>query len=152
MIRRVFPSLGFREISSSGGFDRVHMESSSSTSKKLYLHFHVAMATKLGRVVNYHEGLSPTKLRHPFITWSNDYISTTAVPMATKFGIMVTHLEGLLPIKSHDTPIKSHDPLRTFSCKMTWQTKTIISSLPQCVCPSNLAGKWLTLNSVCCKA
>ena len=55
------------------------------------------MATKLGRVVTYHE-LSPIKSHNPLITWS--CISTTTVPIVTKLIRMVTYFEGLLPIKS----------------------------------------------------
>ena len=35
--------------------------------------------------------------------------------------------------------------MSTWSCKITWQTKTIISSLPQCLWLPNLARWWLTL-------
>ena len=38
--------------------------------------------------------------------------STTRVSMATNLGRMVTYLDGILPIKSHD-------PLITWSCKIT---------------------------------
>ena len=48
--------------------------------------------------------------------------------MATKFSKMVIYLDWLLPIESHG-------PLIMWSCKITWQTKTIISSLPQCLWP-----------------
>ena len=59
--------------------------------------------------------------------------------MATKHGRMVAHLDVLLPIKSHD-------PLITRSCDITWQAKTIkISSLSQCLWPQNVVGWWLIL-------
>ena len=32
-----------------------------------------------------------------------------------------------------------------WSCKITWQTKIIISSLPQCLWPPNLASWWLAM-------
>ena len=41
--------------------------------------------------------------------------------------------------------IKSHDPLITWFYEITWQTKTIISPLPQNLWPPNLTGWWLTL-------
>ena len=63
-------------------------------------------------------------------------------PMATKFGRMVTYLDGLLPIKSHDSLIM-------WSCKITWHTKIIISPLPQCSCPPKLAGWKSTLIGSC---
>ena len=53
--------------------------------------------------------------------------------MTTKLGRMVTYLEGLLTIKSFSALI-------TWSCKVMWQTKTIISPLPKCLGPPNLAG------------
>ena len=56
------------------------------------------------------------------------------MPMATKLGWIIIYLDGLLPIKSHD-------PLITWSCKITWQAKIIISSLPQYLWPQNLAER-----------
>ena len=61
------------------------------------------------------------------------HISTTAVPMATRLGRMVTFLDVLLPIKSHDSLIM-------WPCEITWQTKTTISPLSECLWPPNLAG------------
>ena len=60
-------------------------------------------------------------------------ISTIRVPMTTKRGRTVTYLDGLLPIKSYH-------PLIKWPCETTWQAKTIISPLPQCQWPPNLAG------------
>ena len=51
------------------------------------------MATKIGMVVTYHEGL-PARLSH--------YISTVTVSMATKLDRIATYLDGSLPIKSRD--------------------------------------------------
>ena len=48
--------------------------------------------------------------------------------MATK----VTYLDGPVPIKSHDSLI-------TWSSEITWQSKTTISSLSECVWSPNLA-------------
>ena len=47
------------------------------------------MATKLGRMVTYYDGLLPIK-SHDHMTNSNNYIYTTTVPMATKLGRIVT--------------------------------------------------------------
>ena len=47
-------------------------------------------------------------------------VSNTIVPMVTKLGRIVTNLEWL-------PPIKLFEPLMTWSCKIMWQTKTIIS-------------------------
>ena len=43
---------------------------------------------------------------------------------------------------------KSHDPLITWSCKITWQTKIVIFLLPQRLWLPNLVGRWLTLRGV----
>ena len=64
-----------------------------------------------------------------------NHISTYTVPMTTKLGKMITYLQGLLPIKSHEALI-------VWSCKITWQTKTTISPLPQNLMPTNFAGWW----------
>ena len=54
-------------------------------------------------------------------------------PMTTNFCRMVNYLYGLLPMKSHGSLI-------TWSCKIIWQTKIIISPLPQCLWPPTSAG------------
>ena len=58
--------------------------------------------------------------------------------MATKLGRIETYLEGLLTMKLYNA-------LMMWSCKVTWQTNTIISLLPDCLRPPNLAGWQLTL-------
>ena len=68
------------------------------------------------------------------------WLSTTTMPMATKLGRVVTYHE-VLP------PIKSCNPLTAWSCKITWQTKTITFPLPQCLWRLNLAGWWLFMKS-----
>ena len=86
------------------------------------------------------------------VTWSFDhvvlqnhmtikrhYISTIIVLMATKTETMINYLEELLSIKSHD-------PLITWYIGITWKTKIIISSLPHCIWPSNLASWWLPIS------
>ena len=75
---------------------------------------------------------------HIKITWqtkNKHYISTTRVPMTTKLARMVTNPEELLPMLL--------DPLVTWSWKVMWQTKTIISILTQCLQPPILGGVWL---------
>ena len=62
------------------------------------------VATKLGRVVTYHEGLPSIKSRG---IWQDQvtkkhYNSTTRVVMPTKLCSVVTCLDESLPIKSHD--------------------------------------------------
>ena len=58
------------------------------------------------------------------------HISTTAMPMATKRGRVATDHEGL-------PPMKSHYPLITWFCEITWQTETLISLLSLCLWPPN---------------
>ena len=67
------------------------------------------------------------------------------VPIATKLCRMVTYRDGPLPLKSIDHLI-------TWSCKVTWQTKIIISLLQQRFWPPNLAGWKLTLMASCLKS
>ena len=76
-------------------------------------------------------------LRH-HVTRQNHCISTTTVPMAMKLSRMVTYLEGLLTSKSYNTLIK-------WSCNVTWQTKSIISLLSECLWPPKLTGWYLIL-------
>ena len=103
----------------------------------------VPMATKLGRMLAYLDGLLPIKSHDPLIKWSCEIpwqtkailslstttiskASTTAKPMSTKLDRMVTYLEWLLHIKSHGFLI-------TWSCKITWQPKIVIYTLTQCL-------------------
>ena len=55
------------------------------------------------------------------------------MPMTTKLGWVVTYYQGLPPMKPHNTLI-------AWSCKIMRQTKTIISPLPYWLWPPNLAG------------
>ena len=68
------------------------------------------------------------------------WLSTTTMSMATKLGRVETYHE-VLP------PIKSCNPSTAWSCKITWQTKTITSPLPQCLWRLNLAGWWRFMKS-----
>ena len=58
---------------------------------------------------------------------------TTTVPIATK-------LDKLLACRDLPLPIMLLRRLITWSCKITQQTKTIISSLPQYLWPQNQVG------------
>ena len=58
--------------------------------------------------------------------------------MATQLGRMVIQLDSFLPIKSYG-------PIITWSCKIMWQNKTIISPLPRCLWPPILPGWRLAL-------
>ena len=61
--------------------------------------------------------------------------------MVTKLDRMVTYHEGLLHINSNDALI-------TWSCKITWQTKTIISPQRRCLWPPALEGWLLNLDGL----
>ena len=50
------------------------------------------------------------------------HIATTWMLLVTKLDRIVTYLGGLLPIKSYGSLI-------IWSCKFTWQTKTVVSLL-----------------------
>ena len=62
------------------------------------------------------------------------------MPMATKYGKIMSYLECFLPIKAHDHII-------TWSCKIMWQNKIIIYPLTQCLWLSILAGEEYTMSS-----
>ena len=78
--------------------------------------------------------LAPQLLEKSYLHYHNSY--------STKLGgnqtWMVTHHQGL-------PPIESIDPFITWSCYITWRTKTIMAQLPQWLWPPNLAGWWLAL-------
>ena len=85
-----------------------HLEYSSSATKvtrHMVLRYHVttkiiisitrvSMATKLGRMITYLDGILSIKSHNS----RSCEISNITVPMTTKLGKMVTHLEGLLTI------------------------------------------------------
>ena len=80
-------------------FDHVVLQG-HGTNKNLYISTTVPMATGLGRVMTYLDGLRPLKSHDPLITWlceimwqTNHCISNTTVPMATKHGRRMAYLE-----------------------------------------------------------
>ena len=103
----------------------------------------MAMYTKPGSVAIYHQRVLFTNTYDSFIRGSceimcqtkNIYLHyhTTIVSMTIKLGRLVTYLDGLLSVKFYNTLVSLQDQ---------WQTKTIISLLPQYLCPPNLAGCW----------
>ena len=100
------------------------------------------MATKLGRVVTYHEGLPSTKLHDPLVTQPCKIIWQTKTfisPLPQYLG--TPNLAGWWKLLL----IKSHYPSFMWSCGIRWKTKTLISSLPQCPWPPNLVVWWLTM-------
>ena len=130
-----FQTMSFRD-NISGRLKQEHLESSSSTTKNISTTT-MSMATKLGRLTM---RLPPIKSQDPLITLSFERTwqaktSLLPFPMArqnktvispllqtTKLGKMLTYLERLPPINLLDF-------LVTWSCKITLQIKTIISSL-----------------------
>ena len=76
------------------------------------------------------------------VTKQNHYIPTTTLPMVTKLDRVVHYLEALLSKIWRDSWI-------TWSSKITWQTKIIISSIPQGLGSPALAGWWLALRDFC---
>ena len=94
----------------------------------------VPMAIKICTMVTYLVELLPIKSHDPQMTW---YIKTNTcsiyLPIATKLGRMVIYLYRLLPIKSYE-------PLITWSCKIMWNTKTIIFEPVEYLWSPNLAG------------
>ena len=89
--------------------------------------------------------------------------------MATKLDKMVICIDRLLPIKSYDSLntwyckitwiIKISNltwwapahkltwPFRLWSCEITWQSEIIVSLVPQCLWPPNVASWWLAMRS-----
>ena len=67
------------------------------------------------------------------------YNYTTRVYMVTRLGRMITYLDGLLPIKAHD-------PLIKWFCKIMRLTKTIVSRITWWIRSPNLVGWWHTLS------
>ena len=92
------------------------------------------MATKFGKHIHLEELTQMRLIKEVLVISShqdhmtNKNISTARVPMANKLSRIVTYLDGLLPRKSHD-------PYITWSCKIMWETTTIISPLRQCLWP-----------------
>ena len=94
--------------------------------KALCLHSHSAYGHQTWEYVELPWGAPLHKVTEPFDlmvfqghpTNENRYIATATVPMATKLGRMVTYLDGLLPMKSHD-------PLITWSCEITGSRKPL---------------------------
>ena len=86
----------------------IHIEES----KKPGFTFSIELRTnsKSFRVISWSSGLvrSPDKLKSLYLHYHSAY-------MATKLGRMVAYLDGLHPMKSHDSLI-------TWSCKITEKT------------------------------
>ena len=117
----------------------------------------VSMAMTFGGMVTYHEGLLTIKSHNVLIMWSckvmwqtKIIISSTRVSMTTKLDRMVTYFETLKKksyIHMNDnltwwvTTYKLHQPLITWSCKIKWKTKTIISPLQECLWQPHLTER-----------
>ena len=100
-----------------------------------YLHCHSGYGHKILQGGNLPSWAPTHKIIWPFdhvVLWDHTtkkshFISTTTVPMATKLSRVVSYLQALQTIKLYHAFI-------TWSCKATWQSKTIIIQLPQCLC------------------
>ena len=105
-----------------------------------------------GRLMTYLEVLLSILSHGSLIKWSNfnqviiiekkviklnkkHYISTTTIAMVTKLGRVVTYHEDLPHIKLHDSSL-------SWLYEVTWQIKSIISPLSQCLWLQNLSGWW----------
>ena len=116
--------------------------------KPSYLHYHDLYNHQIWQDDNFPWWPCVYDITWPFdqvalrdhVTYWNHHMSATALPIGTKLGRMVAYLDRLLPIESHD-------PLNSWSFKIMWQTKIIISPLPRWLWPSNLTGWWLTLTA-----
>ena len=128
------------EINNNDASKQEHVESSSSTTKNItsslpqcrdqlkpfYLRHHSVYGHQSGRIATYHE--LAIKLHDPHhvvfqdhVTKQNHYISTAMLPLATK--LVASYPEALLSKNWHGSWV-------TWSCEVTWQSKTVISSIP----------------------
>ena len=126
--------------------DIPHLQQNNRICKNVHIStITVPMATKLGRVVNFHEGVPIYKVARPFdymVLWNhvtnyNHYITTITVPIATKLARMMPYLDGL-------QAITSHDPLITWYLEITSQSKIIISPLTTVCIATKLSGRLTT--------
>ena len=109
--------------------------------KPLYLHNHNAYGHKAWQDVDFPWASSSHKVTWPYtlvnlwdhvIEWNN-YIFTTTMYVAVKHGVVgIYHQE--LP------SVKPRGPLITWSCKLTWNIRSVTSLLPQDLWPPNLQG------------
>ena len=110
------------DIKSNGGLKLEPLESSSSVGKSIISSLPQCLwSPNLVRCWLAMTGSHPTWsfdqiVSRKHVTNKNHYVSITRVPMATKLGRVVTCNDGFLPIKPHD-------PLITWCCKITLQTK-----------------------------
>ena len=70
------------------------------TNQKHFSTTTVPKATKLGKMINYLDGLLHIKSDDPLIAWSFKIMWQIETTLATKLGRMMTRLGGLLTIKS----------------------------------------------------
>ena len=87
------------------------------TDQSVYIFFiRKTMATKLGSIITYLDGILPIKSHEALISWSCEIMwqtqSVVSLPSKRLLPAMMTFLDGLLQIKSHGSII-------TWSCKIT---------------------------------
>ena len=99
----------------------------------------MSMAIKFGRVGDMQWSIPFHKVTksfdHMVLQGHVKHFSFCMTTTTKQNGKMVIHYKK-------PQPIKSHNPLNTWSCEVTWQIKNILSPLPQYLWPPNLAG-WL---------
>ena len=96
--------------------------------KQLYHHYHGAY----GHETWYSRDILCEAPNHKVI-WCFDHVACTVTWQKSFFHNQIAYcykLGRMVPYLDEFPPIKSHHPLITWSCKITWQTKTIISTLP----------------------
>ena len=141
----------FRQINGSDEIKWEHEESCSLTNENITSSLSRCLWPQKVTVCRLTMEASTDKVRWPFDhvvlrdyeTNLNHLISTTTMPMATKLEGIVTCLKGLLLIKLPNS-------LFRWSYKITYQTETIVYTLPRCPWPPNLA-QWLLTMSFCPK-
>ena len=109
----------------------------------------VSIATKLPKLVNYHEGLLSIILFHPLVSWSCKIMWQTKTIISPLLQNVWTktwqkgHLSWLLFTHVFCPSVQ----MNTWFYETKWKINfTTISLLPQCLCSVNLTGRWLTLS------
>ena len=106
--------------------------------KATYIHPHNTYSDKLGRVVIYHDELLPK--RHT-TSWARGLARSRARLKPLHLQLLIANGQQT----GQNGDLKILNAFVTWSCKITQQIETIISSLPQCLGPPKLAGWWFNL-------
>ena len=109
------------------------------------------MSTKLGRMVTYQEGLPPLKACDSLIKclceimWQTKNISPPpeCLRPPNLAGWWIAS-NGFHPLSYLTFWFCDNQRYLLVSCKIMWQSKTVISPLPQCLWSPKLIGRWIT--------